>query len=633
MSSTSRFSARSGVERIGVPVFIGLLLLPLVIGGLMIWALWSPTADLGRVSAAIVNDDEPVTVNGKTVPLGRQFAAGLMAGSAGSSDVSASGTAAGNDASNFTWILTNDDDAKAGLLDGRYVAVVTIPKSFSADGTSLSGPAAQARHASLTIQSSPVSALVDPALTAAVTTKATAQLNVQLTTQYLGNIYAGFNSINQQIGQAAAGAASLSAGATSVAQGAQSLSAGSASLATGIQSLDQGAGALANGLGLLSAQSQSLPSATAELAAGAGGVADAVDGLSGAIATSATNFAQVVAQICQVPGPGTVCDNATSALTKLDAASASAARLAAGADQVASGNQQLADAMPPLVAGIDESASGAVQVSTGASQADSGASQVAGGAASLATGAQQVDSGASQLSDGLAQAVTKIPTYTDSDITTLSAVGAQPVVASQKASAPGLQSVPVFAVVALWFGGFALVLARQAIPSRRLLTAAGSGAIAARTIGVGALLGAAQGLLLATVVEIPLGLGSVQWLALAGLSIVVGAVSAVVNQGLAAAAGSSGRLLAIVIGIVALLAGLSSTIPPVLSGISAALPTSPALTVLRAAVAGDAGSALSGLVALVVFGLAGWALVFIGVASRRGVRALDPDRRKAVAAG
>jgi putative membrane protein len=630
MSAASRFSARSGDERIGAPVFIGLLLLPLMIGGLMIWALWSPTANLDRVSAAIVNDDVPVTVNGKTVPLGRQFAAGLIAGSA---NASASGATSNANPSNFDWILTNDDDAKAGLLDGRYVASVTIPKSFSADGTSLSGPAAQARQASLRIQSSPVSSLVDPALSAAVTTAATAALNAQLTTQYLGNVYAGFNSINQQIGQAAEGAASLSTGATSVSQGAQSLDSGAASLAAGIASLDQGAGALATGLGTLSSGSQSLPSDTAQLAQGAGGVASAVDGLSGAIADSAARFAQVVGQICQAPGPGTVCDSARSALAKLDIASASASQLSAGADQVATGNQQLAEAMPPLVAGIDESATGAVQVATGATQADGGASQLSGGAASLDSGAAQVDAGASQLSDGLGQAVTKIPTYTDADITTLSAVGAQPVAADQAVASPGLQSVPVFAVVALWFGGFAIALARQAVPTRRLLTAASSAAIALPSAGVGVLLGAAQGLLLASVVEVPLGFGAAQWLGFAALAIVVGAVFAVLNQGLAAVLGSAGRLIAIVVGIVALAAGLSSTIPPVLSAIAAGLPTSSGLTVLRAGAAGDGGAAVPGFIALIVFGVAGLALVFIGVASRRGIRALEPARRRAVTAG
>ena len=58
---------------------MGLAVVPLLVSGLLAWALATPTNDLDRITAAIVNDDVPVTIDGQTVPLGRQFAAGLMA--------------------------------------------------------------------------------------------------------------------------------------------------------------------------------------------------------------------------------------------------------------------------------------------------------------------------------------------------------------------------------------------------------------------------------------------------------------------------------------------------------------------------------------------------------------------------
>ena len=57
---------------------VGLVLVPLLIGGLLVWALWKPDERLDRIEAAVVNQDEPVTVDGQTVPLGRQLAAGLV---------------------------------------------------------------------------------------------------------------------------------------------------------------------------------------------------------------------------------------------------------------------------------------------------------------------------------------------------------------------------------------------------------------------------------------------------------------------------------------------------------------------------------------------------------------------------
>lgn len=107
---------------------IGVLLLPVLIGGILVAALYNPAERLDNMNAAIVNQDEPVTIDDQLVPLGRQLTAGLVEGS-------------DEIASNLNWTLSNPDDAAAGLADGTYQAVVTIPENFSAAATS-TAPAA-----------------------------------------------------------------------------------------------------------------------------------------------------------------------------------------------------------------------------------------------------------------------------------------------------------------------------------------------------------------------------------------------------------------------------------------------------------------------------------------------------------
>ena len=452
-----------------------------------------------------------------------------------------------------------------------------------------------------------------------ITAVATASLNQQLISQYLGNVYAGFNTINEQIGQASDGAASLASGAASVASGAGSLASGADQLASGLGSLDSGADSLASGIGQLDAAAQALPGQTSALAQGAAEVASGADALATSIDGATDQFAAVVAEVCQTIGP--LCDRATAALTRLQGADDQLDALASGADQVAAGNAQLAAAMPELVAGIDSSAAGAAEVAAGADQANSGAGSLSDGAQSLADGAAQVDDGAAQLAAGLAQAVEQIPTYSDDDIATLSSVVSQPVLADQDAITPGFQSVPLFAVVALWFGGLVIALARPAVPRRLLLTAAPSRSIALRSAGVTAALGAGQGLVVAVTLLFGVSIGPVQWVAFAGASVVVGAVFAIVNQGLAAALGAVGRLLALLVGVVALAAGISSTVPPAIDTIAAAMPTTPAGDLLLAALTGDGAVVVPALGALLIAAVVGFALVFAGVASRRRVRA------------
>lgn len=97
---------------------VGLILVPLLVAAGFLWATWDSTSRLDRVQAAIVNNDEGTTIDGQTVPLGRQLAGGLVNGA--------------EDVSNFDWVLTDTEDGSAGLAAGTYAAVVTIPEDFSA---------------------------------------------------------------------------------------------------------------------------------------------------------------------------------------------------------------------------------------------------------------------------------------------------------------------------------------------------------------------------------------------------------------------------------------------------------------------------------------------------------------------
>ncbi|TDX74544.1 putative membrane protein [Rathayibacter sp. PhB151] len=471
-----------GVKKVSWVTLLGIVLVPLVIGGLLVWALWNPTERLDTITAAVVNEDTPVELNGQTVPLGRQLAAGLVTG--GETDAatpapSASGTpspsassaspaanVSGSDSTgNFTWVLTDKDDAAKGLADGSYSTVVTIPSSFSAAATSYAGDAAAATKATIDIATSEKAKLVDDAISATVTSTATALLNTQLTTAYLENIYVGFNTLNQQIGQAADGAGTLADGADQLGTGASTLADGTSTLADGIDDLATGASGLSDGVAQLGTGASSLADGVAQvgtgasdlsggvsqlatgaqqsadgatqLATGAGSLADGLDGLSasttelgastqqiatlsaGAAASTAGTLQglQRVLATCRtaecLTALGVIADAQTSAtgpVTLTTTAAGATAQLDAGIRVGANGQ-------PSLVSGVASAATGArgvadgagslagglTQLSTGAATAAGGASQLATGASSAADGARQLASGATTAADGAAQ--------------------------------------------------------------------------------------------------------------------------------------------------------------------------------------------------------------------------------------
>lgn len=628
-------------KRVTWLTIVGILLVPIVIGGLLVWALWNPTERLGEVKAAVVNLDQPVKVNGQTVPLGRQMAAGLL-------DTK-------ND--NFSWVLTDRKDADKGLASGAYVSVVTIPENFSKAATSTAGAPADATQATIDVRTSHESKLVDPAISQAVTTTATSVLNKQLTSTYLENVYVGFNTLGDQLGKAATGAdqltggltqlaagthqladgaAPLASGASSLASGVSQLSDGTAQLSDGLQQLSGGAADLSGGLQQLQQKTADLPAQTQGLAAGAAGVSTGVQQTADGLGLL---YQQCVAAHTAADP---VCAGIQSAQTGMTTPQKGNPSLTGLAATVADGNAKLAAGMPALTQGIGQSASGAAQLSGGVAQSASGASALASGAGQTADGAQQLASGVQQLSDGipalasgadqsasgaaslasgLHTAVKQLPSYDTGERTSLAKVAAEPV--AQKASgttAFGTSSIPLFASVALWLGALATFLVLQALSRRALLTSRAAGLIALDGFVPAAALGVLQGLLVAGVMAPALGLDAGHWFGFAGVAAAAGIAFAAVNHGLASLLGGVGRFLSMLVVVVTLASGIVSTAPGFFDAALPWLPTAPAITALQGAIDGTA-DVWRGLGGLLLWAAFGFGLALTAVARRRVVRA------------
>src|SRR5699024_2213344 len=108
---------------------IAVLVLPLLVVGLGMWALSGRVDRLDTVPAAVVNLDEGAEIENadgetQTVPFGRLLAGALTQPGTVEGEQTPSTTG-------FDWQLTSEDDAEQGLADGTYSAVVVIPEDFS----------------------------------------------------------------------------------------------------------------------------------------------------------------------------------------------------------------------------------------------------------------------------------------------------------------------------------------------------------------------------------------------------------------------------------------------------------------------------------------------------------------------
>lgn len=296
-----------------------LIFVPLIVVGTLMWGLWNPTDRLNTVTAAIVNNDEPVTINGQLTPLGRLLTAGLVDGADG--------------ASNYNWVITNEAGAKEGLRSGDYVAVVTIPKNFSEVATSSFSEAANPEQAIIDVTSSDKTRLVDDALTTAITSTAVTLLNQQLSASYIENVLIGFSTLSESLGEAASGA--------------QELSSGIASLADGANQLSVGANQFSNGMWTLQAQAAAIPGSAQQIA----------DGLAGLSATCS--------QVVVAPAQAQFCGGLAGLTAGTSGLAGGLSSLSGGITELAAGSTGIATGVEGIASGTTAVAGGAAGLATG----------------------------------------------------------------------------------------------------------------------------------------------------------------------------------------------------------------------------------------------------------------------------
>ncbi|RRD49963.1 hypothetical protein [Arachnia propionica] len=344
-------------HRLGWRAIAAMTLLPLVAVAMLLGV--GRGSERRAVQAAVVNLDKAVTIDGQVVPLGRQLAAEIVA----------------RDEEGISWTLADAEDGRAGLAEGRYAAVVTIPEEFSEAATSFSeNKAVIARHATVQVTVSANSAVNDAALAREVAGIATDTINATVTKSYLENVYVGFNTLGEQFTQVVDGVSTLDDGAAALSGGVSDAATGAEELTTGLDTLAGKGDELSSGAGKLS-------DGASQLSDGAGALAEGADTLADGTGDLADGSRQLA-------------DGASS--------------LASGSDDLAAGSRQLSDGASSLASGVNQFDQGVQQLNEkapklteGVTALTTGAEAVLGAVPDYTAGAGAAVDGVGQLRDGL----------------------------------------------------------------------------------------------------------------------------------------------------------------------------------------------------------------------------------------
>ena len=140
------------------------VLLPLLAAALLIWSASGRQAKLDQVPVAIVNNVQIIS-DPQPMAAGRSLTAALTHPDAGTT--------------NLDWVLTDSKDATAGLHNGAYYAVLTIPTDFSS--SILSSGTDQPQQGKLTLVSNAAASTTVPYISQQIAAAAAASLGQQVT--------------------------------------------------------------------------------------------------------------------------------------------------------------------------------------------------------------------------------------------------------------------------------------------------------------------------------------------------------------------------------------------------------------------------------------------------------------------
>ena len=596
---------RLTASRMGVIALIALVCVPILYGGLYLWANQDPYAKFPEVPVALVVDDqgapEPTAgteaPTGETVNYGEDVADNLIEGNA------------------FDWQRMSVDEAADALRQGAVDFTVTIPADFSTALTSAAGD--DPHQARIELETNDANNYLASSMGTQAVEKIRSSVAQTVGTQAAERLLTGLSDVRDKLIEATDGATRLTDGADTASSGSTTLADGTAQLAAGTAQLAEGANTLASGAQQVSDGNRQL----ADVADRAGSVVqeatDALPQVRTDISTVLTDRGLSPEQIDEV------LQTLDPLATRLQSGNASVQEAVGKVDQ-------LADGAAALASGASQLASGAGTVAAGAASANDGAAQLRDGLGTLA-------SGTAELRDGLSNGVTAIPESTPELRSQQADTIADPVkVSSDKVASAedyGAGLAPFFAALSAWIGIYALFLIVKPI-SRRAVTALHS-PIRVTLAGwlTPAMLGGVQMLGLMGILAITLGFTFDNPVGTLGVMIVASATFAAIILALNVWLGSVGQFLGLVLMVLQLVTAGGTfpwqTLPTPLAALHHVLPLGYVVDAMRQLMyGGDLARAGWDLAVLGMWLVGALTLAAIGVTRmthRRTLRDLQPS--------
>lgn len=316
-------------------VLVFIIAIPAIYTTLFLGSMWDPYGKLDELPVAVVNLDEPVEYEGETLNVGQKLVDKLK------------------EDGSLCFNFTDADQAERGLKNGTYYMVITVPKNFSENATTLMDTVPKKME--LDYKTNPGTNYIAMKMSETALEKIKTSVAQEVTKTYAETIF-------DKISEAGDGMKDAADGAGEIYDGTEKLSDGNKTISDNLKTLSEGTLTFKDG--------------TSELKVGLSSYLDGVNQLS--------------------DGSTTLANGATTLLT-------GALKLNEGANSLSNGTKTLTSGTATLESGAKTLESGLKTYTDGVKQANDGAAALNANSSALTAGAQQLTAGNEQLSSGSAQ--------------------------------------------------------------------------------------------------------------------------------------------------------------------------------------------------------------------------------------
>ena len=329
-------------QKMLLAAILAIMFIPFLYSVFFLKSVWNPYGDAKYLPVAVVNEDRSVNFRGKKLDVGDQLVKNLKK----------------NDG--LDWHFVSKKDAEYGLSHKEYYMVITIPKDFSKNATTVLDKDPKKMELQYTTNDS--LNYIGKVISEEGAKQVNAQVKETVSTSYADTVFGVIKQVGKGFNTAAKGSKQLSDGSKTLSNGINTYTAGVSQVNDGVIKLQTGVVPLGQGVLKL---------------------ADGSNTLANGINTYTAGVDQVNNGVSQL-------QNGTGALAN-------------GVGQLATGSNTLANGLGTYTNGVGQVNNGVLQLQNGTGALANGVGQLATGSNTLNSGLNTYTAGVAQLDGGLAK--------------------------------------------------------------------------------------------------------------------------------------------------------------------------------------------------------------------------------------